>query len=129
MLKKLIKLPRRKPKIIIQRANLQRLKLNQRKNLNVVFITVDPERDNIKLLKEYMSNFHPQIKALTGSKKAIEEVVSKYKLYVAKIENPENPGLYTVNHTTILFLFIEKMEFITGFSHDFKTQSLLEHLK
>ncbi|MBN9543696.1 MAG: SCO family protein [Alphaproteobacteria bacterium] len=107
---------------------LNEMPKNQVDKLNVVFVTVDPERDTKQLLSEYMTNFDPHIKALTGTKEQINDIVKKFKVYAAKVENAENPDLYTVNHTTIMFLFDENMKLITAFPHDFKNTDVIQYL-
>lgn len=86
--------------------------------VNIVFITIDPERDTQKVLNTYMQNFHPKIIALTGTKSEIDEVIGKFKIYAAKVENTKNPHLYTMNHTTLMFIFDESGELITAIPHD-----------
>ena len=45
-----------------------------------IFITVDPKRDTVPVLKAYASNFHPRLVALTGSVSEIDSVAKAYKV-------------------------------------------------
>jgi cytochrome oxidase Cu insertion factor (SCO1/SenC/PrrC family) len=49
-----------------------------------IFITVDPERDTVKQLADYVSSFHPRLIGLTGAARDIRKVALAYKVYYAK---------------------------------------------
>jgi cytochrome oxidase Cu insertion factor (SCO1/SenC/PrrC family) len=51
------------------------------KKLNLVFITIDPERDTPKLIKGYVTTFGPTIEGLTGTSEQIEAVAKTYRVY------------------------------------------------
>lgn len=70
--------------------------------LQVLFITVDPERDTREVLAEYMQAFDPRILALTGTPAEIEAVLKAYKVFTAKV--PGESGGYTMNHTASVYL-------------------------
>jgi protein SCO1/2 len=53
--------------------------------INVVFVTVDPERDTPEVLKEYLSSFDPRIIGLTGSREAIDAMAKAYFVHQAKV--------------------------------------------
>ena len=72
-------------------------------NINVLFVTVDPERDTPVRLKEYLSFFNPSFIGLTGDLKSIAEVAAKYGTYFAKTEANEH-GEYSVDHTAYVYL-------------------------
>lgn len=72
-------------------------------DLNVVFITVDPERDTPQVLSDYMSAFDKRITALTGSEQEVERTVKTFKAYRGKVRL--EGGGYTMDHTTMVFLF------------------------
>ncbi|HWA70256.1 MAG TPA: SCO family protein [Rhizomicrobium sp.] len=71
-----------------------------------VFITIDPERDTPKVLKDYMSAFGPQFVGLTGSPAAIKAVEKKYHVYaVKKPIDPNNPKRgYGMDHSSVIYL-------------------------
>ena len=68
-----------------------------------IFITVDPERDTPKVLKSYLSMFHPKIIGLTGTRAEIDDVLKKYKIYAAKTQEPEMDE-YTMDHSSFIYL-------------------------
>ncbi len=69
--------------------------------LNVVFVSVDPERDTPAVLKEYLSNFDSRIIGLTGSAAEIANIAAKYKAYYARVESD---GEFTYDHSASVYL-------------------------
>jgi cytochrome oxidase Cu insertion factor (SCO1/SenC/PrrC family) len=74
----------------------------QARNIQPVFITVDPERDT-PLLKDYLAAFHPAFVGLTGSQEEIRKVANAYKAFYAKVPG-ENGGGYSIDHTGVIYL-------------------------
>ena len=68
-----------------------------------VFITIDPERDTTKVLREYVAAFHKSFVGLTGSPEEIREVANAYKAFYAKVPS-ERPGEYAIDHTGVIYL-------------------------
>ena len=83
-------------------------------NFDFIFITVDPERDNQDQMKNFMSNFNENLIGLTGETKEIDNVLSKYRIYVKR--NKKGNENYLVDHSSLIFLTNEKDEYITHFS-------------
>jgi cytochrome oxidase Cu insertion factor (SCO1/SenC/PrrC family) len=70
-----------------------------------LFITVDPERDTVQHLAEYVPMFHPRLIGLTGSAEAIRKAADAYKVYFARVDPPrEDRDYYTVDHTAYIYL-------------------------
>lgn len=74
-------------------------------NILPVFITVDPERDTVEVMKNYVSLFHPRLIGLTGTPEQIEQAKKAYKIYAAKAQDPDNND-YTMDHSSFIY-FIE----------------------
>ena len=73
--------------------------------LNVLFVTVDPERDTAEHLKAYLSAFDRRIIGLTGSAADIASVARAYHVFHEKV--PISSG-YTMNHSATVFLMDRK---------------------
>ena len=58
-----------------------------------LFITIDPERDTPAALKDYLSNFDPHLRGLTGDRAAVDAALKAYRVYAKKI--PLKDGDYT----------------------------------
>jgi protein SCO1/2 len=77
---------------------------NKADTVRVLFVSVDPSRDNASVLKEYVRAFAPQIDGLRGSDNAIAVFARRYRvLYTVKSALPGHP--YEVMHSDSLFLF------------------------
>ncbi len=94
------------------------------KNFDFIFITVDPERDNQSQMKNFMSNFNDYLIGLTGEIKEVNDVLSKYRIYVKRNKKVDDDN-YLVDHSSLIFLINEKDEYITHFSpNDFEDKFL-----
>jgi protein SCO1/2 len=70
--------------------------------LQVIFVTVDPERDTPELLREYMAAFDPSFMALTGSAEQIRATADEFRVYYKKVPTGST---YTMDHTALSYLF------------------------
>lgn len=77
--------------------------------LNVVFVSVDPERDTPEQMKLYLSNFDPHIQGFTGTPEQIAAITKAYRVYYQKV--PLDGGGYTVDHSSAVYLLDDKGEF------------------
>ena len=81
------------------------------RSLQVVFITVDPERDTPGQLRAYLSNpsFPRGAVGLTGSAADVRGVATAYHVYYSR--HGQGPG-YSVDHTSIIYLMDPKGRFV-----------------
>lgn len=82
--------------------------------IRALFITVDPERDTVASLKDYMSSFDPHLTGLTGDLNSIAKVAKEYRVYYKKV--PLDQGDYTMDHTAIVYLMDKDGHFVSPFS-------------
>lgn len=71
--------------------------------VQVIMITVDPERDTPEQLAEYMSHFHPTFVGLSGSQAEIAAVAAQYGVFYQRHEGTAATG-YLVDHTARVFV-------------------------
>lgn len=71
--------------------------------LQVIFVTLDPERDTPELLRPYLAQFDPSFLALRGDAAATAQIARDFKIHYAK--NPGKEGRYTLDHSTGTFVF------------------------
>ena len=99
-------------------------KLNDKSDfIRFYFVTVDPERDKIEDLREYLSAFHPKIIGVTGSNTGVENFL-KY-MYVYKKEIPLDNNNYTIDHSSQIFLFKKNGRFFGTLSTNEKDNNIL----
>lgn len=77
--------------------------------MDVVFITIDPERDSVEIMAEYVSYFHPAIQGWRGSPNATKQAAEDFRARYEKIVT--EGGDYTMNHTASVFLFDAQGQF------------------
>jgi protein SCO1 len=82
--------------------------------VGVLFITVDPDRDTPKALKDYLSNFDPRLRGLTGDQAQIDAAIKEYRVYAKKV--PLENGDYTMDHTAIVYLMDKDGRFVAPFN-------------
>lgn len=97
---------------------LKTLRQDQRDHLRVLFVSVDPERDTVEQMKDYMSLFHEKIEGLTGTPAQIEKIKKAYRVYSAKVQT-ESMSDYTVDHSAFIYFFDSKGQL----RHIFKTNT------
>jgi len=72
--------------------------------VQVLFVTVDPQRDTPELLRQYVPAFHPGFLGLYGDEAALDRVKKDFKVYSA-VREGKTPETYTVDHTSQMFVF------------------------
>jgi len=100
----------------IMKAALDRLPEPQRDQVRPVFITVDPERDDIAAVREYVAfdAFPDDLVGLTGSPDQVETAKDAYRVYASKAES-DSYSDYLVDHTSMIFLMDADGAFVTAF--------------
>ena len=105
---------------------LDLLPTNQRKEVALVFITVDPERDTPSVVKDYVSGFEAGITALSGSANQVADAARAYRVYYAK--HPKDGG-YDMDHSSIIYLMDPKGRFVANFTHETPPDRIASKLK
>ncbi|HSC22948.1 MAG TPA: SCO family protein [Casimicrobiaceae bacterium] len=75
--------------------------------VQVLFITVDPERDTPQLLKQYVPAFDPRFLGLYGDAAATARTAKEFKVIYQKVPGP-TPGTYTMDHSAGSYVFDPK---------------------
>ncbi|WPM33011.1 SCO family protein [Hydrogenobacter sp. T-2] len=88
---------------------MKNLTPEEAKRVQVLFISVDPERDTPEVLKGYVPYFNPTFIGLTGTEKEIEKTAREYKAYYKRIEG-ESAGGYLIDHTATIYLVTPDMK-------------------
>lgn len=89
-----------------------------------VFISVDPERDTVEQVREYVKEFHPKLIGLTGDPDEIKKAARAYRVYYMKTE--EEGSDYLVDHSIIMYLMDPNMEFLKFFGKNNDVDALSE---
>lgn len=78
--------------------------------LKMLFVSVDPRRDNPQALALYLHSFDSRIIGLTGTEEAIGAVAKSYRAYWQKV--PTENGDYTIDHAASIYLMDASGEFV-----------------
>lgn len=93
----------------------------------IVFITVDPERDGPEEVGKYAKLFDSPVIGLTGSPAQIEQVKSQFGVYSEK--QPTEDGGYSVNHSASVMLFDRDGDFVSTISPEEPDTAALDKLR
>lgn len=72
--------------------------------LQVLFVTLDPERDTQAVLAQYVPSFDKRFIGLYGTKDEIAKATADFKIFASKVENSGKSG-YTIDHSAGLYLY------------------------
>lgn len=78
--------------------------------LQVVFVTVDPERDTQAKLATYLGSFDPRFIGLSGPRAEIDKAIKAWRVYARKVEGKN--GEYTMDHTAAVYLLDPQGRFV-----------------
>ncbi|WP_435640600.1 SCO family protein [Micavibrio aeruginosavorus] len=68
-----------------------------------VFITIDPDRDTVTVMKNYVAQFHPRLIGLTGTQDDINTAARAWRVYAQKVQD-ETMSEYTMDHSSYIYL-------------------------
>jgi protein SCO1/2 len=85
------------PTTLVEMANVMKELGGDSGRLQVLFVSVDPERDTAEVLKRYVPAFHPSFLGLTGNADEIARAAKEFKIYYQKQKLPS--GGYTMDHS------------------------------
>ena len=87
------------------------------KDIQIVFVTVDPERDTPQALKDYLSSdgFPRGVIGLTGTPAQIKTAADAYRAYYQKVGDGD---AYTMNHSLTVYLMGPDGKFRSAIAHD-----------
>jgi len=93
-----------------------------------LFITVDPQRDNVETMKNYVELFHPRLIGLTGTPAQIDVAKKAYKIYAAKAQD-ETMSDYTMDHSSFIYFMGSDNSLIRIFKLDDKIDDMTRFIQ
>jgi protein SCO1/2 len=97
--------------------------------VQVLFVTVDPERDTVEKVDEYVSLFDPNFIGLSGSMGELQEVWDEYGIYREETEFPNSASGYLVNHTARVYLIDPDGNLHLSYSYGTPPEDILHDIK
>ncbi len=98
----------------IMTAAMELLPKRAQDRIQPIFITVDPVRDTVPVMAEYVANFHPKLIGLTGTEAEIAAAAKAYRVYFQKAGDGEQD--YLMDHSSIVFLMSPTGDYVSHFS-------------
>lgn len=114
--------------LLLMETAMEQLGPETFKKVNLVFITVDPERDTPKLLKGYVTNFGPTFIGLTGTREQVAAAARSYRVYFQKVPGKDGSP-YLMDHSSIVYLLDRNGRFVTHFTHEAKAEAIAAAVK
>ena len=74
-------------------------------DVRVLFVTVDPIRDTVPVLHQYVSAFDPRIVGLTGTQDALAKLAKRYRAFFQRETPKTSTGDYEVTHSSAIYIF------------------------
>ncbi|WP_114286911.1 SCO family protein [Candidatus Halocynthiibacter alkanivorans] len=88
------------------------------------FITIDPARDTVEVVKDYTDLFHPEMIGLTGSLEQVKAASKAYKTYFS--QQADDSEFYLMNHSTFSYLMLPEQGFVEYFGRDVSAEKMAE---
>jgi len=97
--------------------------------VQVAFITLDPDRDTLELLEKYVPSFDARFLGLRPqSPEALEKIVKGYKIFYQKVSG-KDPKYYTIDHTAGSYAIDKKGQLRLFIKHNQGEKNLADDLK
>ena len=90
------------PTTLVEMAAIMKDLGNDAARVQVLFVTVDPERDTAEVLRRYVPAFHPAFLGLTGSAEDIARTAREFRIFYQKQNLPG--GAYSMDHSAGTFI-------------------------
>lgn len=102
------------PTTLTRAADVKRKLGPEGKNVKVVFISVDPERDTAELLRDYLKAFDAEFVALRGTPEQTRAAAKAFSVFYEKAPTGSS---YTINHTAITYILDPQGRLRLGMRH------------
>lgn len=99
-------------------------------SLAALFVTIDPERDTVERLAQYVPAFHPKIVGVVVEPSLLDAVKSSFGVYAEKSDVSQSSAAgYLMDHTAGVYVIDRKGNLLALFSHDTPADMLAADLK
>jgi protein SCO1/2 len=108
---------------------LRQLEEDERERVQVLFVSVDPERDTPERMQEYTRYFHPDFIGLTGTPEQIAEVAEAYRILYRRVRLENSELEYTMDHSATTFVVGPDGTVHSLLNHGVATGEVVEELR
>jgi cytochrome oxidase Cu insertion factor (SCO1/SenC/PrrC family) len=114
--------------LLLMQTAIEQLGKDTDKQVNMLLVTVDPERDTPAVLKDYVGNFGSTMVGLTGTPQQITAAAKAYRVYYRKVEGKDGAP-YLMDHSSIFYLLDRQGRFVRHFTHQSKAEDIAAAVK
>ncbi|MBT8412681.1 MAG: SCO family protein, partial [Octadecabacter sp.] len=91
-----------------------------------VFISIDPERDTVDIVRDFTDNFHERMLGLTGTPEQVKAASQAYRTYYNKQDSDDE--FYLVDHTTMSYLVLPEYGFVEFYRREVTPEEMASSL-
>lgn len=108
---------------------LKSLPEKEAEKFQLIFISVDPQRDKLKELKEYANYFYKGAIGITSDEKYLKRITANYGTYYAKEFLKDSKMEYSVAHTSFVYIMDKDGKILEKLDHLKQTADVIDVLK
>ncbi len=108
---------------------LDQLSAEEQAAIQPILITVDPARDTVAVLKDYVPHFHERLVGLTGSEAQVAAAAKAYRVFYRKSSLTQGQADYLVDHSSIVYLMDRNGAYRTHFTHEATPEAMAAALR
>ena len=118
------------PTTLVEMAEILKQLGNAADRVQAIFISVDPERDSVKVLQTYTAFFDRRILGLTASPALVQRATNNFKVRYAKVIAPNgDPKRYAVDHSAGMYLLAPDGSFLKKFAYGRPVNEVIAEVK
>lgn len=93
-----------------------------------LFVSIDPGRDTVDEMAEYVTQFHPSIVGLTGTDEEIAAATENFRVFYERTPDAAAPDGYTMSHTSAVYLVSPEGEFVVPYTYGTSVEEIVDDL-
>jgi len=101
---------------------------DQAEDIRFIFITVDPERDTLERLQNYLPSYDPAFIGLTGERSKLEATWKSFGVYQARQEVGSAAG-YLVDHTSRIYVIDKQGNWRLTYPFEMNRKAIIDDLR
>jgi cytochrome oxidase Cu insertion factor (SCO1/SenC/PrrC family) len=101
---------------------------DQAKDVQPIFVSIDPERDTPAVIKSYLESFGPRWIGLTGTPEQLRLMTRAWHVFYEKRDNKDSPKDYLMDHSSFIFLMGSDGRFLKHFNYTTDAKALAADL-
>ena len=107
----------------------KKLPFSEQQKVQVLFVSVDPERDTVQRLKTYMDYFEADIIGMTESPNYLNTISKNYGVVYSKVGNENDNKYYTVDHSAFTYIIDQQGRLINQLPHGSSSTQIVDAIK